>query len=63
MRSGFATYNEGDIEMDQVPARVTTGIVTELRALASLRPHPRNYRRHPEHQLAILRESLRVHGQ
>jgi DNA modification methylase len=28
-----------------------------------LRPHPRNYRRHPEHQLAVLQESLRVHGQ
>jgi site-specific DNA-methyltransferase (adenine-specific) len=28
-----------------------------------LRPHPRNYRRHSEHQLAVLRESLRVHGQ
>lgn len=36
-------------------------LTTEKRALASLRPHPRNYRRHPEHQLAILRESLRVH--
>jgi len=31
--------------------------------IGRLRPHPRNYRRHPEHQLAILRESLRVHGQ
>jgi len=49
--------------MDQLPARVTTGIVTELRRIADLRPHPRNYRRHPEHQLDILRESLRVHGQ
>ena len=49
--------------MDQLPARVTTGIVTELRRIADLRPHPRNYRRHPDHQLAILRESLRVHGQ
>jgi len=38
-------------------------LVSELRALDSLRPHPRNYRRHPEHQLAILRESLRIHGQ
>jgi DNA modification methylase len=32
-------------------------------SVQALRPHPRNYRRHPEHQLAILRESLRVHGQ
>jgi ParB-like chromosome segregation protein Spo0J len=36
---------------------------TEMKAIAALQPHPRNYRRHPEHQLAILRESLRVHGQ
>jgi site-specific DNA-methyltransferase (adenine-specific) len=38
-------------------------LTIEKRDIASLRPHPRNYRRHPEHQLAILRESLRVHGQ
>jgi DNA modification methylase len=49
--------------MDQGPARTDVGIPTEPRALSSLRPHPRNFRRHPEHQLAILRESLRVHGQ
>ena len=49
--------------MSQLLGRVMTGIVTELRRIADLRPHPRNYRRHPEHQLAILRESLRVHGQ
>jgi DNA modification methylase len=48
--------------MDQVSQGVSS-IATEPRALSSLRPHPRNYRRHPEHQLAILRESLRVHGQ
>ena len=49
--------------MTQAPGRITVGIATEPRALSELRPHPRNYRRHPEHQLAILRESLRVHGQ
>ncbi len=49
--------------MDQVPAGVVTGIVTALRKIADLRPHPRNYRRHPERQLALLRESLRIHGQ
>jgi len=49
--------------MDQLPARVTTGIITELRRIADLRPHPRNYRRHPERQLSLLRESLRIHGQ
>ena len=40
-----------------------SGITAELRSIAGLRSHPRNYRRHPEHQLAILRESLRVHNQ
>jgi hypothetical protein len=35
----------------------------EMRPVANLTAHPANYRRHPEHQLAILRESLRVHGQ
>ncbi len=49
--------------MDQSSGRAAVGITTEPRSLADLRPHPRNYRRHPEHQLAILRESLRVHGQ
>ena len=49
--------------MDRLPARVVTGIITELRKIADLRPHPRNYRRHPERQLALLRESLRIHGQ
>lgn len=49
--------------MDQSPGRISAGIATEPRQIESLRPHPRNYRRHPEHQLAILRESLRVHGQ
>jgi len=49
--------------MDQVTGRSATAIETEPRELAQLRPHPRNYRRHPEHQLALLRESLRVHGQ
>ena len=48
--------------MDQ-PESVAVGITTEPREISTLRPHPRNYRRHPEHQLAILRESLRVHGQ
>ena len=49
--------------MNQLPARVMTGIVTELRRIADLRPHPRNYRRHTDRQLALLRESLRIHGQ
>ena len=49
--------------MDQAPRRTGTKITTESREIAGLRPHPRNYRRHPERQLALLRESLRVHGQ
>jgi len=49
--------------MSELSRRAAAGIAAEPRELASLRPHPRNYRRHPEHQLAILRESLRVHGQ
>src|SRR5574340_1855538 len=43
--------------------RAQLQMTIEHRPLDFLRPHPRNYRRHPEHQLAILRESLRVHGQ
>jgi len=49
--------------MNQAPGSVSIGIRTELRRLADLQPHPRNFRRHPQHQLGILRESLRVHGQ
>jgi hypothetical protein len=44
-------------------AGMHTALTVERWAIGDLRPHPRNYRRHPEHQLAILRESLRVHGQ
>ncbi|HUW15376.1 MAG TPA: ParB N-terminal domain-containing protein, partial [Anaerolineae bacterium] len=34
----------------------------EQRPIAELRPHPANYNRHPEPQMAVLRESLRTHG-
>ena len=34
----------------------------EQRAIADLKPHPSNYNRHPDGQLAVLRESLRTHG-
>lgn len=34
----------------------------EQRAIADLKPHPSNYNRHPEPQMAVLRDSLRVHG-
>lgn len=49
--------------MKDLTRRTGIGVTSELRDLATLHPHPRNYRRHPKHQLAILRESLRVHGQ
>jgi len=47
----------------QVSTDTIKALTMEQRAINELLPHPRNYRRHPEHQLAILRESLRVHGQ
>ena len=34
----------------------------EQRAIADLKAHPSNYQRHPEPQMAVLRESLRTHG-
>jgi len=49
--------------MDGLPGNTATAVTTEPRAIAGLRPHPRNYRRHPERQLELLRESLRIHGQ
>lgn len=36
---------------------------TERVALADLRPHPRNYRKHPADQLAHIKASLTEHGQ
>jgi len=47
----------------KLPGNATTAVTTEPRAIGALRPHPRNYRRHPERQLELLRESLRIHGQ
>jgi hypothetical protein len=35
---------------------------TEIVPLASLKPHPRNYRTHPEDQLRHIGESLKQHG-
>jgi len=49
--------------MNSTPGTPTLEIATEARQIDALRPHPRNYRRHPERQLALLRESLRIHGQ
>ena len=34
----------------------------EQRTIADLKPHPSNYNRHPDGQMAVLRESLRTHG-
>jgi len=44
-------------------SKAASAITTEPRDISTLRPHPRNYRRHPERQLTLLRESLRIHGQ
>ncbi len=44
-------------------AQLSAPLLMEQRPLDLLRPHPRNYRRHPERQLAVLRDSLRIHGQ
>jgi predicted RNA methylase len=47
-----------------VPAEApaAAGFRTETWPLTRLTANPKNYRRHPESQLAVLRESLRVHG-
>jgi ParB-like chromosome segregation protein Spo0J len=37
-------------------------LAVEMVPLADLRPHPRNYRDHPEEQVAHLIESIREHG-
>jgi DNA modification methylase len=39
-----------------------TALTVERRAIDGLRPHPLNYRRHPESQFEVLRQSLRDHG-
>jgi len=44
-------------------AGLVKGLTVQMWPIARLRPHPLNYRRHGEHQLLVLRESLRVHGQ
>jgi DNA modification methylase len=41
---------------------VRAGLTVQTRPIADLRPHPLNYRRHPESQLEVLRRSLRDHG-
>lgn len=35
---------------------------TEMVALDELKPHPRNYRRHPDDEIIHLTESIRTHG-
>lgn len=41
---------------------IGTEFQTETVRLADLRPHPRNYRQHPEDQLEHLVQSIREHG-
>lgn len=38
------------------------GLVTEDAAIDELRAHPRNYRRHPDDQLAHIMRSIELHG-
>jgi ParB-like nuclease domain len=44
------------------PPEAPTIRPTEVVLLSALKPHPRNYRGHPEDQLAHLESSLRQHG-
>jgi len=44
------------------PAGEIVAREVELVLLGDLRPHPKNYRSHPEDQLEHLRQSLREHG-
>jgi len=45
-----------------MPTLADTALPVLLLPLADLKPHPRNYRTHPEDQLAHLEQSLREHG-
>lgn len=49
-------------ESDPAAAPPAEGFTTERVALADLRPHPRNYRGHPEDQIEHIAASLRAHG-
>jgi len=42
--------------------KATSNFAAEIVAIESLRPHPRNYREHPEDQIAHLVESLKTFG-
>jgi DNA modification methylase len=63
--AALSSDSKGQRMDGKLPLETKAGcaITTEPRDIAALRPHPRNYRRHPERQLALLRESLRIHGQ
>lgn len=41
---------------------VKSNIVVEQVAVAALRPHPKNYRSHPEDQIEHIKASIRQHG-
>jgi hypothetical protein len=45
-----------------VPRPVGAALAVEDVALTALRSHPRNYKTHPDDQLAHLQESIREHG-
>lgn len=44
------------------PDQVTEAWSTEVIELSRLKPHPKNYRKHPEEQLAHIQASLEQHG-
>lgn len=46
----------------KAPEREALAHRAVMTALTDLKPHPRNYKTHPEEQLAHLRQSLREHG-
>jgi hypothetical protein len=55
-----ATPDIPPAELSALPAADV--LPTEIVALSSLRPHPRNYREHPEDQIEHLMQSIRANG-
>jgi hypothetical protein len=52
----------GKASRSPAPVSILESYPVEMVPLASLRPHPRNYRTHPADQLAHLVQSIREHG-
>lgn len=46
----------------RAPEEIQVSMNIELVPVSSLRPHPRNYREHPDDQIEHLMESIREHG-